>query len=130
MARKQKFPKLTSDQAHAALRWLHALGKVTARDIESALGHRDRLVAEIRERLEQLGGEGLRFLRGPEALNRTPVKRRRPRASAKAQAAWKAQGRYLGAVRQLSAANRAKVKVIREKKGIRAAITAAKKLAK
>jgi hypothetical protein len=54
--------------------------------------------------------------------------RRRP--SAKARAARKAQGRYLGAVRLLSAANRAKVKAIREKKGIRAAITAAKKLVK
>jgi hypothetical protein len=36
--------------------------------------------------------------------------------------------RYLGAVRQLSAANRSKVRVIREKNGLQAAITAAKKL--
>jgi hypothetical protein len=129
LARKQTFPKLTAQQAHAALRWLHLLGKVTANDIDKALGHRERLVQEIKERLEQLGGEKLRILRGPEALKRSSAKRRR-KASAKAQAAWKAQGRYLGAVRQLSAANRARVKVIREKKGLQAAVTAAKRLAK
>jgi hypothetical protein len=130
VARKHKFPRLTGQQAHAALRWLHALGKVTAKDIENALGHRERLVQEIKERLEQLGGEGLRFLRGPEALNRAPTRRKRRRASAKAQAAWRAQGRYLGAVRRLSKANRAKVKAIREKSGVRAAVAAARKLAK
>ena len=70
-----------------------------------------------------------RFLRGPEGLARRPAMRRR-KASAKARAAWKVQGRYLGAVRQLSTANRAKVKAIREKKRLRAAITAARKLAK
>jgi hypothetical protein len=67
-------------------------------------------------------------LRGPEALTRPRAKLRR-RVSAKARAAWKAQGRHLGAVRQLSAANREKVKAIREKNGI-AAIAAAKKMAR
>jgi hypothetical protein len=129
VARKQKFPKLTAQQAHAALRWFHALGKVTAKDIENALGHRDRLVAEIKTRLEQLGGEGLRFLRDPEALNRAPAKRKRRRPSPKAQAAWRAQGRYMAAVRRLSKANRAKVKAIREKAGVGAAVKAAKRLA-
>ena len=59
-------------------------------------------MAEIRAKLEALGGEGLRLLRGPEAVKRRPVGRRRKKASAKAQAAWKAQGRYLGTVRQKS----------------------------
>lgn len=62
LAPKHKFPKLSAEQPHVALRWLHALGKVTARDIEKALGHRDRLVQEIKERLERLGGEGITVL--------------------------------------------------------------------
>ncbi len=129
MARKSKFPKLSPSQAHAALRWLHALGKVTANDIKNAIGHREKLVAEIKARLEQLGGEGLRFLRGPEALKRPP-RRKAKRVSAAARVAWKTQGQYLGAVRPLSKADRLKVKAIREKSGVRAAIAAAKKIAK
>jgi hypothetical protein len=47
----------------------------------------------------------------------------------RAEAAWRAQGRYLGAVRRLSKVNRAKVKAIREKKGVGSAIAAAKRIA-
>jgi hypothetical protein len=99
---------------------------VPANQIVNALRRRDRLVAEIKARLEELGGEGLRFMRGPESLRKRP---RRKRVSAKARAAWKAQGRYLGAVRRLSKADRAKVKAIREKNGVKAAIAAARRLA-
>ena len=44
-------------------------------------------------------------------------------------AALKLQGRYLGYMRQLKPAQKAKVKKIRATKGIRAAIAAAKRLA-
>ena len=44
-------------------------------------------------------------------------------------AALKLQGRYLGYMRQLKPAQKAKVKKIRAAKGIRAAIAAAKRLA-
>jgi hypothetical protein len=89
------------------------------------------LVEEIRRRLEELGGQGARFLTGVAALRRAPVaKRGRRKASAKARAAWKAQGRYLGAVRRLSAANRAKVKAIRQKSGVGAAVAEDKGMAK
>lgn len=126
--RKHRFPRLSPEQAHAALRWLHTIGKVRRSDIVGALKRRDRLVAEIKKRLKQLGGERLRFLRGPEALKR-PARRKAKRVSAKARAAWRAQGKYLGAVRRLAAGDRAKVKAIREKSGVRAAIAEAKKLA-
>jgi hypothetical protein len=43
---------------------------------------------------------------------------------------YQQQGRYMAAVRQLSKADRAKVKAIREKSGVRAAIAAAKRMAK
>jgi len=113
------------------LRWLHALGKVSAAEISGALRKRDELVAEIKAKLEELGGQGLRFLAGAHALRRrAPAKRSRRKASAKAQAAWRAQGRYMSAVRQLSPAQRAKVKKIREARGVAAATAAAKRLAR
>ena len=127
--RKGPFPRLSPDQAHAALRWLHAIGRVKASDIASALRRRDQLVHEIKERLEQLGGEGLRFLRGPEGLQKRARKAPK-RVSKAARAAWKTQGRYMAAVRRLSKADRGKIKGLREKSGVRAAIAAAKKMAK
>jgi hypothetical protein len=94
-----------------------------------ALKKREQLVAEIKARLEELGGEGLRLVTGAVALRRA-TRRRRPKASAKAVAAWRAQGRYMAAVRRLPKAARAKVKAMREKKGLRAALAEAKRLAK
>lgn len=131
MARKARFPSLTADQAHVALRWLHATGKVTAKDIGAALGERERLVAEIKARLEALGGEGARFLTSAAVLRRPRgAKRRRRKPSAKALAAWRAQGRYMAAVRRLPKASRAKVAAIRKAKGIRAALAESRRLAK
>ena len=127
--RKALFPKLSEREALAALRWLHALGKVRSKEIVDALRERDRLAAEIRERLEQLGGEGARFLNAASFHERAPRPKTK-RVSAKARAAWKAQGRYLGAVRRLSKTDRAKVKAIREKSGVRAAIATAMKIAR
>ena len=46
------------------------------------------------------------------------------------QAAWALQGKYMGTVRPLSLANRARVKKIREAKGVAAAIAAARKMTK
>jgi hypothetical protein len=130
MARKKTpFPKLAEREALAALRWLHALGTVTSKQIASALRERERLVDEIKAKLEALGGEGARFLNAASFTK--PTRRRRAkRVSAKARAAWAMQGRYIGAVRRLSAANRAAVKKIRETKGVRAAVAAAKRIAK
>jgi hypothetical protein len=111
------------DQAHSVLRWFHATGEVTAKQIADALRKRDELVAEIRARLEELGRQGARFLtvRG---------KPRRRRVSPKAQAAWRAQGRYMAAVRRLSKSARAKVAAIRKAKSVGTAVAAAKKIAK
>jgi hypothetical protein len=44
-------------------------------------------------------------------------------------AALKLHGQYLGHVRKLSKANKAKIKAIREKSGVRAAIAAARRMA-
>jgi hypothetical protein len=128
--RKAPFPKLAAEDALAALRWLHATGVVTAKQIASALRKRQELVDEIRRRLEELGGRGARFLTSVAALRRpTSPRRRRRKASAKAVAAWKAQGQYMAAVRRLSKADRLKVKKIREAKGVAAATNAARRMA-
>ena len=54
------------------------------------------------------------------------AKRRKPRISAATRKMYQQQGRYMAAVRQLPKADRAKIKAIREKSGVRAAIAAAK----
>lgn len=128
--RKAAFPKITAEDALAALRWLHALGKVTAKDIERAFSKRAELMAEIRAKLEALGAEGMRFVKGTEASRRTPATRRRRRPSAKAVAAWKTQGRYMATMRRLSKMHRVKVEAVRAKKGVEAAIVVAQRISK
>jgi hypothetical protein len=129
--RKKRFPGISADEALAALRWLHSVGKVSALEISGALKKREDLVRQIRAKLEELGGQGLRFLARTQASRkRVPAKRRRRKASAKAQAAWRAQGRYLAAVRPLSKANRLKIKKVREARGVGAAVAAARRLAR
>ncbi len=55
--------------------------------------------------------------------------RRKARLTAARRAALKLQGQYIGTMRGLRPAQKAKVKKIRQKKGIRRAIAAARKLA-
>ena len=55
--------------------------------------------------------------------------RRKMRLTPARRAALKLQGRYLGYMRQLKPAQKARVRKIREAKGIRAAIASAKQLA-
>ena len=55
--------------------------------------------------------------------------RRKPRLTAARRAGLKLQGRYMGTMRRLSAAKRAKIKKIRVVKGIKAAIASARRLA-
>jgi hypothetical protein len=129
MARRRRFPDITGDEAISALRWLVARRQLKVGQIEEALKRRERLVREIRHQLEGLNGEGLRLFRGPvPAPERGRPRRPRKKPSAAQQAAWKRQGRYLAAVRRLPKAARAKVRTIREKRGVRAAIAAARKL--
>jgi hypothetical protein len=126
---RRRFPSISGDAAIAALKWLVARQKIKAKDVTAALKQRERLVEEIRERLEALGSDGLRLL-GPRAVSgRARGQRRRKKPISKArQAAWRAQGRYLAAVRRLPKASRLQVRTIREKKGMKAALAAAKKL--
>ena len=56
--------------------------------------------------------------------------RKRPRLTVARRAELKLQGRYLGTMRRLKPAQRAKVKKIRAAKGVRAAIKAAERMAR
>ena len=55
--------------------------------------------------------------------------RRKPRLSAEQRRALKLQGKYMGTMRGLKPTQRARIKSIRARKGIRAAIAAAQRMA-
>jgi hypothetical protein len=79
---------------------------------------------------------GRQFKNSPLAIGRKtkaasrPTRRRKRRISAATRKLYQQQGRYMAAVRRLPKADRAKVRAIREKSGVRAAIAAAKRMAK
>jgi hypothetical protein len=122
---------LTFTPEHAA-RALHVLisdGKLAARDVATALKRREKQIKELKDRLAALEGSVVAKVSG--ATRKTKRKApRKLRLSATRRAALKLHGKYLGTVRPLSKANRAKVKAIRQKSGVRAAIAAARKMAK
>jgi hypothetical protein len=128
--RLPQFPDITPDEAHAVLKWLVASRRLAASEVKTALRQRNVLVEEIRAKLEALTGAGFGLIARAESLRGRASKRRRRKPSAKAIAAWKAQGRYMSAVRRLAKADRAKVKKIREAKGVKAAIAAARRTAR
>jgi hypothetical protein len=83
---------------------------------------RQRLASLERGEVAKIAGAGRRVARKVERK----VKRK---MSAARRAALKLHGKYIGSVRTLTKAGRAKIKAIREKSGVRAAIAAARKMA-
>ena len=128
-------PKISADQARQALQILVEDGRIAAREVSRALARREKLVRELRQRLATLGDEGSEAIRRAARTSLSPATRQALRRGASTaitaaqRAARQAQGRYLGAIRQLSKASRAKVREIRKSSGVKAAIAAAKKLA-
>jgi hypothetical protein len=88
----------------------------------------------LRARLAALeagaGSLGTRLFKGSAPVALTAKRRRKPRISAATRKMYQQQGRYMAALRNLSKEQRAKVKTIREKSGVRAATAAAKRMAK
>lgn len=123
--------KVSQEQATRALHVLVSEGKIAAREVYGALKRRENLIRQLRERLAALEKDGP-FPMKTAALKRAGRKAARNakrRVSAARRAAMKAQGRYLGAIRGLSKQARVKIKAIREKSGVTAAIAAAKRVA-
>ncbi len=137
MPRTRKAPNFSPDRAAHALSVLLHEGKLKLRDVTKALDRREKMIRELRERLASLGEEvsgaaskvTRRGRRKVSALTRKVVPKTR-RISKAQRAARQAQGRYLGAIRRLPAEARARVKEIRAKSGVRAAIAAAKRMGK
>ena len=129
--KSRKTLKFTAEHAAHALHILVADGKLAAKDVAHALKRRKAMIRELRDKLAALEhGVASSIADARKAVTRRVGKKPRRRVSAARRAAMKLHGKYLGTVRPLSKAHRAKVKAIREKKGVRAAIAAARRLAK
>ena len=139
--RRRSALALTAQQAQAALAVLIQEGKLRAGEVQKALKRRDHLIRALRAKLGALEAgvvrAGRRVLKdGFFPMDRTArpakpkVARRKPRISAATRKLYQQQGRYMAALRNLTKEQRVKVKAIREKSGVRAAIAAAKRMAK
>jgi hypothetical protein len=138
--RRRSFLALSGEQAQAALGVLIQEGKLAAGEVRKALQRRNRLIRALRSSLAALETGAVsvarQFKDSPLAIGQRAktakrlTKRRKPRISPATRKMYQQQGRYMAAVRQLSKADRAKVKAIREKSGVRAAIAAAKRMGK
>ena len=142
MARRRRSSLgLSGDQARAALAILIQEGRLAAGEVRKALQRRDRLIRALRASLAALeagaGSVGKRlFKNSPFPMvrkarpTRPKVARRKPRISAATRRIYQQQGRYMAALRNLSKEARAKIKAIRQKSGVQAAIAAAKRAAR
>ncbi len=99
-------------QGHPVVRNIHAL--------RQQLSTLDRSLRRLASMLGQLDGRIER--------RRKPRSGTRRALSAKARASLVLQGRYMGYVRQLKPRQKAQVRKIREAKGVRAAITTARRM--
>ena len=129
MKRKTKNTlNITADRAAHVLHILISEGKLTAKHVSDALKRREQLIHELRTKLAGLvGGKDGPF---PAKKSRRKVTRKKRRMSPARRAALRLNGKYMGHVRRLSTAQKATVKKIRETKGVRAGIAAAKRMAK
>jgi hypothetical protein len=118
--------KLSAEQAQYVLDTLMAQGRVRWSQIQKVLRGRLEEIQKLRERLvslERLVG------RAAPAKSRRPARKRARRAlSPKTRALRRLQGKYMGYVRNLKAAEKARVRAVREKQGIEAAIKLAASL--
>jgi hypothetical protein len=136
MARHRRLSlALSGHQAQAALAVLVHDGKLAAGEVQKALKRHRHLVSDLRAKLAALEeGAAKRLFKGSLHITRKArtvtrkLPRRKPRISAATRKIYQQQGRYLAALRPLPKQARAKIKALREKSGVRAAIAAAKQL--
>lgn len=126
--------KLSIDSASHALHVLIADGKIAASDVARALKRREQMIRDLQQRLAALLGGKV----GPSPMKKILRKRvarkverkAKRRMSGTRRAALKLHGKYLGHIRMLPKAAKARVKKIRGTAGVHAAIRAARKMAK
>lgn len=128
--------RLTPNQSHYVLSTLISQRKVRPLQVQAVLNGRRLEMESLRERLatlQELGGQdsrrGARRQRGGRKARRT-AGRRRLKMSPKVRALRRLQGKYMGYVRRLKATEKARVRTVREKRGIEAAIKLASSLSR
>ena len=121
---------LTAERAAHALHLLIADGKIAASDVVNALKRREEMIHELRQRLVALEHGAVSAIeRTGRKIARKFTGKKRKLSPARL-AALRLNRKYMGHVRRLSKAQKATVKAIREKSGVRAAIAAARRMAK
>ena len=126
--------KFTPSQAHYALNVLMSQGKLRVAHIRKALKNREQEIRSLRERLAALEhfSPGASAARGPRRGRPAGAARKKRarsiRMSPRVRALRKLQGKYMGYVRRLKPAEKARVRAVREKQGMGAAIRLAQSL--
>jgi len=114
--------KLDPRESHYVLQALIAKRKVALSHVREILREREREVVTLRQRLAELEQLGSRAVAKAVGEASRAVGRVRRRLSPKVRALRRQQGQYMGLVRRLKAAEKARVRAVREKKGLPAAI--------
>ena len=128
MRRKtKKALRLSAHHASLALQMLVDDGRIAAKDVAAALKRREKTIRELRARLSALGEDVAASVSKTAAREAPRARRAITQAQRRAR---QAQGRYLAAIRKLSRQARVRVRTIRAKSGVDAAIRAAIKMAK
>jgi hypothetical protein len=120
--------KLTPEQSHYVLQSLVERSRVRASEVVKALRDREREIRQLRQRLASLVALGGPASRKASSPRKARVRRRS--LTPRVRALRRLQGRYMGFVRRLKTAEKARVRALREKKGIGAAIRLASSLGK
>jgi len=115
--------ELTANEARYALAVLMKQGKLRPAQVRAALRWRREEIRQLREKLAALEG-----LASPGTAAKRAAGRRR--LSPRVRNLRRLQGRYMGFVRRLDPAKKAKVRAVREKQGLLPAIRLAASLAK
>jgi hypothetical protein len=118
--------KLSAEQAQYVLDSLVAQGRVRWTQVQKVLKGRLEEIQRLRERLASL--ETLIRRPGPGKPGRRARKAVRRVLSPKTRALRRLQGKYMGYMRNLKASEKARVRALREKRGIEAAIKLAASL--
>ncbi len=120
--------KLDARQAQYVLQTLLEKRRVAVRHVREVLRDREREIAALRRRLEALESGGARVVAKAARKASTVAARAKRRLSPKVRALRRQQGEYMGLVRRLKPAEKARISALREKKGLAAAIRAARSL--
>jgi hypothetical protein len=127
---KARTPKSTASYAQRALRALLSTGKITESQISAALRAWEKRVEDLKREIAALTGQAAAPPRGARRPARRRRSGRRLKLTPQGRASLRMQGRYMAAVRVLPQSARARIRAIREKSGVKAAIAEAKRMAK